>query len=425
MLSASLQRDSAYDSADFEEGCNSSYLQPNHLQLAEGIANRPNNTELHTHWPQDQASSVSSLTHFKKTLSKLDRRFSEPDMFSQGCQESSMRSQKLTKSEESFTQRGELGIKDQRLRKEIAAEVHLTGLYRNKKPPNLTVKNCLQSELSSSSLPRTSSGSSLDSSSSVSDSSVFTNSPLASPSAFKKNTFTQPQPFSPKPSEGGSDVSSHGLKRHSVVTRKKVLTKSQSCSVSGFQRDSFKKNPRKERHLSCRLVQGTCVNSYNPAPVGCQQRPRVMSVDEVFQLVDQRNPGKPPSYAEATKNCSAARLPSYGSLTVQHMRSAALRLGCAAASEPRQLRLNREVTNKVHKDLSHDRLSVISDSKDKTAAVDVVIGIHTRANLPLTPQVYRLRTMSGSYQKNKQEYLVRRCSQPAFDHIQRAKESYV
>lgn len=96
MLSASQQHDSAYDSADFEGGCSSSNLQPNHLPLAEGTANRPSSTELHSHWPRDQASSVSSLTLFKKSLSKLDRRFSEPDMFSQGCQEGSMRNQKLT-----------------------------------------------------------------------------------------------------------------------------------------------------------------------------------------------------------------------------------------------------------------------------------------------------------------------------------------
>lgn len=423
ILSASQQHDHAYDSANFKGECNSSDLLPNHLPQSKGTTTRPGSTELHSNWPQDQASSVSSLTHFKKTLSKLDRRFSEPDMFSQGCQEDSMRSQKLTKSEESFAQQEELGRKDQRLRKQIVADVHLAGLYKNKKPPNLSIKNSLQSERSSSSLPRTSSGSSLDSSSSVSDSSVFTSSPLESPSGFKKNTLTQPQFFSSNPSDGGNDISSQRLKRNSVVTHKKVLTKSQS--ISAFQRDSFKKNLKKERHLSCRIVQGTYVNTYNPAPVACQQRSRVMSADEVFRLVDQRNPRKPPSYAEATQNCSAARLPSYGSLTVQNMRASAWHPASAIASEPQQSRLNREVMNKVYKDLSNDGLSTISDSKDKRPAVDLVIGIHTRANLPLTPQVYRLRTMSGSYQKNKQEYLTRRCSQPAFDHIQCAKESYV
>ncbi|XP_053139480.1 T-cell activation Rho GTPase-activating protein isoform X2 [Hemicordylus capensis] len=425
MLSSSQKHDSAYDSIDLEGECNSSNLQLNHLQQAEGTTlSRLDCTEVHSHQPLDQTTSASSLAHLKKAISNLDRRFSEPDMFSsQGCQEDRMRSQKLTKSEESFIQKEELRLKCQGLKK--AGYFSLAGPYRNKKPPHL--KASLQTELSSSSLPRTSSSSSLDSCSSISDGSVFTSSPLASPSVSKKNVSTWPQSLSTKLPDG-SDISNRELKKHSmsfsVVNCKKVLTKTQSCNVGGFQRDSFKKDSKRDRHLSCRIVQGTCAENCNTMSVGCRKS-RFMSADEVFRLVDQKNPGKPPSYEEATKNCSAAGLPTYGSLTVQNMRSVGSHPDSDAASEPRRPRLNRDVPNKVYKDLFNDRLSVITDSEDKTQAVDVVIGIHTRANLPLTPQVYRLRTMSGSYQKNKQEYLMRRCSQPAFDHIPRAKESYV
>lgn len=420
MLSPSQQNDSAYDSTDLEGECNSSDFQDKHVQETKGSASRLSSTE-QSHCSQSQTASASSLTPFKKSISQLNRRYSEPDMFpSQAYQEGNMRSQKLTKSEENFVQQKELGLKCQGLRKQITRELYLPNLHRNKKPPNLTIKSNLCSELSTNSLTRTSSNSSLDSSSPASDSSVFTSSPLTSPSTSKKNAFTRPQSFSTRTSVG-SNTSSQELRKHSmsfsVVTRKKELTKTQSCSIVGFQRGSFKKDSKRE--LSCRIIQGTCENSYNPVPVGCPLRPRFFSADEVFRFVDQKNPGKPPSYQEAVKNCSAARLPSCTSLTAQNMRSTKL------YSQPQCPRPNREVPNKVYKDIFNDKLSVISNPTDKTQAMDVVIGIHSRANLPLTPQVYRLRTMSGSYQKNKQEYLTRRCSQPTFDHIQCAKESYV
>ncbi|XP_048363449.1 T-cell activation Rho GTPase-activating protein [Sphaerodactylus townsendi] len=418
MLSPSQQNDSAYDSGDLEGDSNSSGFQDKDVQQAKSPASRLSSIELQSHQPQSQTASVSSLTPFKNSISQLDRRYSEPDMFSsQTYQEGRMKSQKLTKSEGDFVHQKEVGLKCQRLRKQMTRELCHSSLHRNKKPPNLTIKSHSGSEL-----PRTSSSNSLDSSSPASDSSVFISSPLMSPS--KTNAFIRPHSFSTKTSVG-SDTSNQEFRKHSmsfsVATRKKELTKTQSCGTVGFQRGSFKKDSKRERELSCRIIQGTSTNSYKPGAVGCQPRPRFFSVDEVFKFVDQKNPGKPPSYKEAIKNCTAARLPSYSSLTVQHMRSAKL----LPDSPPQCFRLNREVPNNVHKDISNDKLSVISDSQDKRQAMDVVIGIHSQANLPLTPQVYRLRTMSGSYQKNKQEYLIRRCSQPTFDHVQCAKESYV
>lgn len=416
MLSANEQNDSAYNSADLERENNVSDLQP---KLLPQVIRLRHTEERHFHQLRGHPSIGSPLTVFKKSMSNLNRRYSEPDMLSsENCQEGSMRNQKLTKSEESFIQWEELGSKYQGPRKQMAKEFCLAGLHKIKKPPKLTIKTSLPSDLetTSTSLPRTSSSSSLDSSSSVSDNSVFTSSPVTSP-AFSKKNLTLSQ---------GSGKPNKELKKHSmsfsVATCKRALTKTQSCGIADFQSNCFKKGVQRERHLSCRVVQGTRANSYNSVPVGYQLRPRLMSADEVFRFVDQRNPGKPPSYEEATKCCPAAKLPSSGSSTVQNMRSTVLQLDC----ELQQARLNRKVTtNKVHKELFNDRLSLVSDSKDKTPAVDVVIGIHSRAYLPLTPQVYRLRTMSGSYQKNKQGSLNRCCSQPAFECMQCAKESYV
>uniref|UniRef100_A0A6J0UWK9 T-cell activation Rho GTPase-activating protein isoform X1 n=1 Tax=Pogona vitticeps TaxID=103695 RepID=A0A6J0UWK9_9SAUR len=419
MMSANQQHDSAYGSTDFDGECNSSDSQPNDLPQANEPASTPSGTELYLQQRLAQTPSVSSLTRFKQSISKLDRRFSEPDMFSsKGPQEGCTRSQKLTNSEDNVIQQEELALKCQGPTVPMMRESYLSGLYRNKKPPQLSIKADLRSELSSGSLPRTSSNSSLDSTSSISDSSVFTSSPLTSPLAIQKNAITRPQSFSTKTSKE-SDTSSRELKKHSmsfsVATCKKVLTKMQSCSVSGFPGDGFKNDPVKERHLSCQIIHATGAGQCKTQlSTGCQQRPRFLSADEVFRLMDQKTPRKPPSYEEATKNCLAARLPSYSSLADQNLR-------------PSMLPLNHKPHFPRHKKEGpfHGKPSEIIGSKDKLPPVDVVIGIHSRANLPLTPQVYRLRTMSGSYQKNKHEYLVRRCSQPAFDHIQCAKESYV
>ncbi|XP_015743188.2 T-cell activation Rho GTPase-activating protein isoform X2 [Python bivittatus] len=421
-LSPNQHHDSAYDSTDFEGECSSSDLQSKGLSHT----SRPSSTELYPKQPLTQIPSALPLTHFKRTVSKLDRRFSEPDLWSsKGSQEGCVRFPKPSKSEENFILQKELGQKCRGLRmRKQTVESHLSGLYRNKKPSNLTIKGNLPSELSSDSLLSTSSSSSLDSASSVSDSSVFTSSPLSSPSIFKNSVLTQPRSFSPKISNG-SDRAVPELKKHSmsfsVATCKKMLAKTESCGIGGFQRGSFKKYPRKERPLSCQIVQATHVTVPSPEPPGCQLRSRFMSADEVFRLVDQKKPRSPPSYEEATKHFSAVRLPLHNNLRAPPLRFVKV----PQDSKSQCLRLKKEVTNKANEDLFNDRPSLINASQDKTPVVDFVIGIHSRANLPLTPQVYRLRTMSGSYQKNKQEYLTRRSSQITFEHLQCAKESYV
>ncbi|XP_063164000.1 T-cell activation Rho GTPase-activating protein [Candoia aspera] len=422
-LSSNQHRDSAYDSTDLEGECSSSDLQSKSLSHT----SRPSSTELYPKQPLTQIPSALSLTRFKKTMKKLERRFSEPDLWSsKGCQEGRVRLPKLSKSEENFILQKESGLKCRglRMRTQAVEESRLPGLYRNKKPSDLTVKANLPSELSSDSLLSTSSSSSLDSASSVSDSSVFTSSPLSSPSIFRNRVLTRPRSFSTKISNG-SDRAVPELKKHSmsfsVATRKKTLAKTETYGMGGFQKGSFKKGPRKERPLSCQIVQATHVVTLSPEPPGYQLRSRFMSADEVFQLVDQKKPRRPPSYEEATKHFSAVRLPSHNNLRAHSLRFTKV----PQDSESQCLRLKKEVTNKANEDLFNDRRSLITDSQDNIPVVDFVIGIHSRAKLPLTPQVYRLRTMSGSYQKNKQEYLTRQSSQIIFEHLQCAKESYV
>lgn len=408
MSSPNQHRDSAYDSTDLEGECSLSDLQhkgPFHTS-------RPSSTELYPKQPRPQIPSVLSLARFKTTMKKLERRSSEPELqSSKNCQKGCVKLPKLSKSEENFILQKELGLKGRELRTgtQTVEESHPSGLYRSKKPSNLRIKANLPSELSSDSLLSASSSSSLDSASSVSDSSVFTSSPLSSPAIFKNNVLTRPRSFSTKTSNG-SDSGVSELKKHSmsfsVATRKKMLAK---------------KGPRKERPFSCQIVQATHETVPSPEPSGCLLRSRFMSAVEVFRLVDQNKPRRPPSYEEATKHFSPDRFSSHNNLTAHPLRLTKVPLDSASQC----LRLKKEITNKANENQFKDRHFLVNDSQDKTPVVDFVIGIHSRANLPLTPQVYRLRTMSGSYQKNKQEYVTLQNNQITFEHLQRAKESYV
>lgn len=346
-------------------------------------------------------SSAPSLSNFRNDVSTMDRRYSESDLSFQNCLDDKIRKQRLNKSEDNFP------VNQKQLWME-ALEERLASL---------------PSQLSIDSLPKTSSSCSLESS----DGSVFTSSPVVSPSSPKKNFLNRPQSFSSKVTEDCS-TPSREIKKHSMsfsfANRRKTLIKPHSWGHGKnmfFQRDSFTK---KEDQFSCRIVQEDSRNGDQQLPVEYHQRPRLRSVDEVFREVDQKNPGRPPSYEEAVKNCLATKVPSH-SLTVQTLRSAVsnqdvlLPHPCShSAQDTEYLDL---------RDLHSARVSAIKDSDMETETFSITVGVNSRVNLPVTPGVYRMRAMSESCQKNKLEYVVQRCSQPVFEveQIQYAKESYV
>ncbi|XP_050750536.1 T-cell activation Rho GTPase-activating protein [Gymnogyps californianus] len=385
------QNDSAYDSPDPEaEGS----PRTSQMEQAKGRS-----TSVSRRYPT--RISAPSLTNFSNDISTMDRRYSEPDLSFQNRLEGRIRKQKLNKSEDNFPlQQKQLGL--EALEKQLAI---------------------LPSQLSTDSLPKTSSTCSLESS----DGSVFTSSPVASPSCPKKTFLNRPQSFSTKATEDCS-TPSREIKKHSMsfsfANRRKTLIKTQSWGPGknmGFQRDSFTK---KEDQFSCRVVQENSPDDDKPLPVAYQQRPRFRSADEVFREVDQRNPGRPPSYEEATKNCLATEVPSH-KLTVQTMRlkvsnqDTLLPHPCSSCAQ--------DTAYTALRDLPSGRVSAVKDSDVETETLSVNVGINSRVSLPVTPGVYRLRAMSESCQKNKLEYVARRCSQPVFevDQIQYAKESYV
>ncbi|KAM4903996.1 T-cell activation Rho GTPase-activating protein [Sylvia borin] len=389
-LCAAHQNDSAYDSPDPDvEGspCTSEMEQ---AQGRSATVSRKYSTNI----------SAPSLTYFGKDISTMDRRYSEPDLSFQNCLDETIRKKRLNKSEDNFP------VEQKQLWME-ALEERLAGL---------------PSQLSTDSLPKTSSSCSLESS----DGSVFTSSPVVSPLSPKKTFLTRPQSFSTKATEDCS-TPSREIKKHSMsfsfANRRKTLIKNQSWGPGKpmfFQRDSFTK---KEDQFSCRIVQDSR-NDDKLLPVEYQQRPRLRSVDEVFREVGQRNPGRPPSYEEAVKNCLATKVPSQN-LTVQTLRLAVSKQD-VLLPHPRS-HSAQDTAYMDLRDLRSARLSATKDSDMETETFSITVGVNSRVNLPVTPGVYRMRAMSESCQKNKLEYVARRCSQPVFEveQIQYAKESYV
>ncbi|XP_068864646.1 T-cell activation Rho GTPase-activating protein [Aphelocoma coerulescens] len=389
-LCAAHQNDSAYDSPDPEvEGCPCT----SEMEQAKG-RNATVSRKYATH------ISAPSLTNFRNDISTMDRRYSESDLSFQNCLDDTIRKQKLNKSEDNFpVQQKQLWSEG--LEKRLAS---------------------LPSQLSTDSLPKTSSSCSLESS----DGSVFTSSPVVSPSSPKKTFLNRPQSFSTKTTEDCS-TPSREIKKHSMsfsfANHRKTLIKTQSWGPGKnmfFQRDSFTKKDQ----FSCRIVQEDSHNDDKPLHMEYQQRPRFRSVDEVFRDVDQKNPGRPPSYEEAVKNCLATKVPSHN-LTVQTLR---LAVSNQDALLPHPCSHSAQDTAYTDlRDLCSARVSATKDSDMETETFSITVGVNSRVSLPVTPGVYRMRAMSESCQKNKLEYGAQRCSQPVFEveQIQFAKESYV
>ncbi|NWT25679.1 TAGAP protein, partial [Cardinalis cardinalis] len=390
-LCAAHQNDSAYDSPDPEAEGSPYTPEMGQAKGRSATVSRKCPTNI----------SAPSLTNFRNDISAMDRRYSESDLSFQNCLDDTIRKQRLNKSEDNFPVQ-------QKLLWMEALEERLAGL---------------PSQLSTDSLPKTSSSCSLESS----DGSVFTSSPIVSPSSPKKTFLNRPQSFSTKATEDAS-TPSREIKKHSMsfsfANRRKTLIKTQSWGPGKpmfFQRDSFTK---KEDQFSCRIVQEGSCNDDKQLPVEYQQRPRLRSVDEVFREVDQKNPRRPPSYEEAVKNCLATKVPSQN-LTVQTLRLAAsnqdvlLPYPCSHSAQ--------DTAYMDLRDLHSARVSAAKNSDMETETFSITVGVNSRVNLPVTPGVYRMRAMSESCQKNKLEYVARRCSQPVFEveQIQYAKESYV
>ncbi|XP_043859885.1 T-cell activation Rho GTPase-activating protein isoform X2 [Dromiciops gliroides] len=422
---STLQNDSAYESTDADtegsSGIGSENKQP--PDTAGSVCDLDERKHQHEARPR---SVVSYAVLLKSSLSTQERRYSEPSTpSSKDCLESRITSQKLTKSEDFTIPQASSCLGSQEAQDSFSKEGFPTPQHRKPKSLGLQIKEgTLCSESPVGPFPPASSCGSLDSSS---DSSVFANSPVVSPSSPKRNFFTRHQSFTVKTAEGTSKPARE-RKKHSMSfsfsTHKKVPNKTPSWR---FPKDQGKKELKKESQLAGRIVQESCAKTmvdYQAAPECWSSRSRLLSAEEVFQLVDQKIPGNPPSYEEAVQYCRTSKIPPYGSRTVQSMKDTIL----SQDSRLPSLSLSNYGghTNSAHgrEILNRDSASPVGETWAQGG--DSRVSGERKGQMPRS-EFYRLRVSSESLLKNKQDYLIGRCSQPIFevDQIQYAKESYV
>ncbi|XP_072499927.1 T-cell activation Rho GTPase-activating protein isoform X2 [Notamacropus eugenii] len=410
---STLQNDSAYESTDADAEGGSNIGSQNKLPPdTEGLATDLDNRE-HRHESRP-GSIVSYASLLKSSLSTSERRFSEPSTpSSKDYLESRITSQKLTKSEDNFT----VPQASSCYRSQEAKDSQ----HRKQKSLGLQIEEgTLCSESTVGSFPQTSSCGSLYSSS---DSSVFANSPVVSPSSPKRNFFTRHQSFTTKTAEANNKPSRE-RKKHSMsfsfATHKKVPS-------WRFPRDEGKKDLKKESQHTRRIVQESYVEAmvdHQPAPEHVGSKSRLLSAEEVFQFVDQKIPGNPPSYEEAVQYCHISKTLPYRSETVQSIKDAIL---SQHTRMPSLLLLNYDGhTNNTcgRENLNRDSASAMSETWAQSG--DSSVSVERKGQMPRS-EFYRLKVLSESLLTNRQDCLVERCSQPIFevDQVQYAKESYV
>nr|XP_040139442.1 T-cell activation Rho GTPase-activating protein isoform X3 [Ictidomys tridecemlineatus] len=423
---STLQNDSAYDSYDPDFEPTSAIHNPSrqpqvHTAMAAGLDSRgPQDT-----YELSPEPIVSTVARLKRSINQADRRFSEPSMPpSQECLESRMTNQKLTKSEDDFTApQASPHLESEDTEDPFPEEVFPAVEGRAKRPVDLMIKNSTQSlPLLQGAGPKAFSSGSLGGSSD--------NSPSASPSCPQKNFFTRHLSFTMKTekSKPSREIKKHSLS-FSFASHKKVLPKTPSGETGkpkDFTRDQVKKGVRKESQLAGRIVQEGRPDVYSQAAAGCGLPPRAPSVNDVFQMVDQRSPGSPPSYEEAIQ-CQASGLLAYGSQTVGSMRA---RMLSQDSMPPPLLPSHHGGGSRIvcHEEaLSGRSLSSMTECWEQGGTASPSGETPGPGTTPGRPELPRLRTVSEFMQKDKRDYLRRRCSQPIFeaDQLQYARESYI
>ncbi|XP_015205058.2 T cell activation RhoGTPase activating protein b isoform X1 [Lepisosteus oculatus] len=399
---SSHQHDSAYDSTDADGDLG------DHARKQLSERGEEDDQE------QTSASPLSSVCEDERTaigtcptqLKRFNRRCSEPNILPSG----GLKTHKLARSHDDFSvERDDLSFEDQPLKKQNSDDSFLMHHSGDRRPLScLKLSSSLTMELCKTPSSKGSSTCSLESSfSTVSENSVFTSSPLASPSIPKKSFFSRHQSFSAKAAED-SEKPEKDLKKHSqsfcVRNEKKPLFKAKSWGPSNFNRSSLKRDSQKENQFSCDTLQEDSQNEAEPADP--QPQSRTLSPSAVFRHVDSRKPSNPPSYEQAIQSGTTPAPPEYKSLTVQDAR--------------RKMSINRRpssLTEDLLYPCSINRFSDCYAQEKDSENHGPVVTEHT--------STFRQRAMSESISRTRLERVSRRCSQPLFEEISYAKESYV
>lgn len=228
-----------------------------------------------------------------------------------------------------------------------------------------------------------------------SEGSVFTSSPVESPDFSRKaNTTNQPSVAARSQQDIARPIPGERKRSQSMKVGSKVLLRTRS--LAGFNRSSLKKDSQKENSFPCETLQEDSQSEADP-PTDLVHKPRPLSAIEVFKHVDSRVPCKPPTYEQALQN--ACLPPQYGAMTVND---------CKRRSRPSSV--NYEFPSTCSVNQYTDCFPQMAE--DKT-------------NVAESRPPFRQRAMSESVSAGRHEIISRRCSQPVFEELSYAKESYV
>ncbi|XP_061284426.1 T-cell activation Rho GTPase-activating protein isoform X2 [Bos javanicus] len=416
---STLQNDSAYDSNDpdhdVEPAGSPSSQSPGPPELAAGGVEpraplRP--------WEP----VVNTTARLKGFLGQPDRRYSDPSTtFSAECLEGRRANPKLTRSEDDFTAVAQAAshFAGEEAEDPFPEEVFPAAEGRAQRPRDLGEWSPTQGSVSPCArVPKAPSSGSLD---------AFSySSPLASPSSPKRNFFTRHQSFTKaEKSKPNREIKKHSMS-FSFASHQRGLTKMRSFGATkskGCPRDQEKRGSKKESQLAGRIVQESSSDAPGQAVLGFNSGAYALSVEDVFRLVDQRHPGRPPSYEEAVR-LQALELAPRGGQTVGSLRARVLSLD-AGLLPPLPAHPHGDSRNiRGPEPLDGLRGGLGTETWRQSCAPKDAAG---RVMVPGTSELQRLRTASESQQKGRQAVLARRCSQPVFDaeQLRFAKESYI
>ncbi|XP_062857937.1 T cell activation RhoGTPase activating protein b [Trichomycterus rosablanca] len=322
-------------------------------------------------------SSESLFEHFAKPF---DRRCSEPTIFPSADVTSH---RFLARShDDCFSPRD---FADQPLKKQNSDDSFLHQQNRRCQPSLRKTTGSLNLDVPFISKTSCSSSCSLESAnSSVSENSVFAGSPLPSPSSPRKEQPERNASLSVRSKTETEPRRSFGFKR------------ARSLGSFSINRGSSKKSEaQKDAGFPCETLQEDSQNETESADEPAR-RQRPLSAIEVFEHVDSREPGRPPSYEQSVTTGVLHNPAQYRRMTVRDARKA------------RPVSMNDNILDAYPVIQFPDQL--------KYPSCDAVAP---------QPGSFRQRAMSESVGCTRVEKLTRRCSQPVFEEFAQAKESCV
>ncbi|XP_030637536.1 T cell activation RhoGTPase activating protein b [Chanos chanos] len=385
---SSHQQDSAYDSTDPDPDPN-----PDPDADPDPDSGDATGRRLSQHSPllgrteHSNITSCSSDAIFQTFTTPFSRRCSEPSIFPSAAMGTV---HGLARSFDDFSrQQGDFD--DHPLKKQNSDDSLLHPYYgaRLSLQPLRRLGGSLNMDLPGSSAPASkvcscSSSCSLESgASNISEGSMFTSSPLASPPGLQRSQSAKQVPVPARPR---SDLP----KAEGDVKRRSQSFKTKGFSSFSFSRSSTKKAETQKEIYSCDTLPEDSQSEMEEVP----RRQRPLSAIEVFQHVDSRLPSSPPSYEQA--------LEQRGSMTVQ----AAMEAG----RRSRPISMNETLLNSCF--VGH-----LPDGLPRPAEDGGAVSPR--------PAPFRQRAMSESVPHLRHEQVARRCSQPVFEEFSYAKESYV